>query len=127
MGKVLAIRPQVMLRVEEAQQILAECKRVDEARAVRDYVAHASAFVPNDPGATNQAGGWEQLQWNFVGPFGVDAPDATNAARHDLQITRAYEASLPPFVREHLTCRVVETLEPIVQAHTIEGLMMGEA
>jgi serine protease len=40
-------------------------------------VAHAAgAFVPNDPGAGSRAGGWEQLQWNFVGPFGVDAPDA---------------------------------------------------
>jgi serine protease len=40
-------------------------------------VAHAAqAFVPNDPGGGSQAGGWEQLQWNFAGPFGVDAPDA---------------------------------------------------
>jgi hypothetical protein len=30
-------------------------------------------------------------------------------------------------VRQHLTCRVVNRLEPIVQAHTIEGLVMGEA
>ena len=27
---------------------------------------------------------------------GVDAPDATNAAHHDLQVTRAYAATLPP-------------------------------
>jgi serine protease len=40
-------------------------------------VAHAAqAFVPNDPGGGSQPGGWEQLQWNFAGPFGVDAPDA---------------------------------------------------
>jgi hypothetical protein len=30
-------------------------------------------------------------------------------------------------VRRHLTCRVVDVLEPIQQAHTIEGLVMGEA
>ncbi|HEX4694192.1 phytanoyl-CoA dioxygenase family protein [Sphingomonas sp.] len=54
---------------------------------------------------------------------GVDAPDATNAAHHDLQVTRAYHDSLPPRVRDHLTCRVVEALEPIVQSHVIEGLL----
>jgi hypothetical protein len=59
--------------------------------------------------------------------LGADAPDARNAERHDLQVTRAYHDSLPEAVRAHLTCRIVEQLEPIVQAHTIEGLMMGEA
>jgi hypothetical protein len=59
--------------------------------------------------------------------LGVDAPDARNAERHDLQFTRAYYEALPEEVRRHLTCRVVEALEPIVQGHTIEGLMMGEA
>ena len=59
--------------------------------------------------------------------LGVDAPDATNAERHDLQFSQEYYATLPEDVRRHLTCRVVKTLEPIVQAHTIEGLMMGEA
>ena len=59
--------------------------------------------------------------------LGVDAPDARNAERHDLQFTRAYYETLPQSVRQHLTCRVVEKLEPIVQAHSIEGLMMGEA
>lgn len=32
-------------------------------------------FLPNDPGRTGPAG-WQQLQWNFAGPFGVDAPQA---------------------------------------------------
>ncbi len=59
--------------------------------------------------------------------LGVDAPDARNAERHDLQFTRAYYDTLPDEVRRHLTCRVVDRLEPIVQAHTIEGLVMGEA
>ena len=59
--------------------------------------------------------------------LGVDAPDAHNAERHDLQVTQKYYAALPDVVRQHLTCRIVETLEPIVQAHTIEGLMMGDA
>ena len=54
--------------------------------------------------------------------LGVDAPDGRNAERHDLQVTRAYWEALPPQVREHLTCRIVDRLEPIVQAHTIAGL-----
>jgi len=59
--------------------------------------------------------------------LGVDAPGAGNAERHDLQVTRAYDAALPADLRRHMTCRVVDELEPIVQAHTIEGLVMGEA
>lgn len=59
--------------------------------------------------------------------LGVDAPDARNAERHDLQFTRAAYQALPAWLHQHMTCRVVDALEPIVQAHTIEGLMMGEA
>ncbi|MFN3726416.1 MAG: phytanoyl-CoA dioxygenase family protein [Allosphingosinicella sp.] len=54
---------------------------------------------------------------------GVDAPDATNAAHHDLQATQAYLDALPPRVRDHLTYRVVDRLEPVVQHHVIEGLL----
>ncbi len=36
----------------------------------------ASAPFPNDPGTAGAPGGWQQLQWNFVGPYGVDAPQA---------------------------------------------------
>lgn len=57
--------------------------------------------------------------------LGVDAPDAQNAERHDLQLTKKFYESLPPQLRDHLTCRVVDKLEPIVQAHMIEGLVMG--
>lgn len=59
--------------------------------------------------------------------LGADAPDARNAERHDLQLTRGYHERLPEWLRPHLACRVVDALEPIVQAHTIEGLVMGEA
>jgi len=59
--------------------------------------------------------------------LGVDAPTANNAERHDLQFSREYYERLPARVKEHLTCRVVDALEPIVQGHTIEGLVMGEA
>lgn len=59
--------------------------------------------------------------------LGVDAPDARNSERHDLQLTRAFHRQLPADLQRHLTCRLVDELEPIVQGHTIEGLMMGEA
>ena len=59
--------------------------------------------------------------------LGVDAPDARNAERHDVQFTRGCYDALPDGLKRHLTCRVVDRLEPIVQAHTIEGLVMGEA
>ncbi len=59
--------------------------------------------------------------------LGVDAPDARNAERHDLQVTPAFHALLPEAVRRHLACRIVDRLEPIIQEHTIEGLIMGEA
>ncbi|MEU8385390.1 phytanoyl-CoA dioxygenase family protein [Streptosporangium sp. NPDC048865] len=59
--------------------------------------------------------------------LGVDAPGAGNAAHHDMAVTRGYWESLPPQVRDHLPCPVVDELRPIVQKHTIEGLVMGEA
>jgi hypothetical protein len=54
---------------------------------------------------------------------GADAPDATNAAHHDLQLSRAYAVTLPEFVLDHLTYRLVDELEPVIQHHVIEGLL----
>jgi hypothetical protein len=59
--------------------------------------------------------------------LGVDAPGAINAERHDLQVTKRFFETLPKYLVDHLTYRLVDELEPIVQAHSIEGLMMGEA
>ena len=59
--------------------------------------------------------------------LGVDAPGAINAERHDLQLTHDFFEKLPGYLQEHLTYRLVDELEPIFQAHTIEQLMMGEA
>ncbi len=44
--------------------------------AVPDYIAHAAGWIPDDPGNTRRAQGWQQLQWNFLASSGVDAPDA---------------------------------------------------
>jgi hypothetical protein len=57
--------------------------------------------------------------------LGVDAPGAGHAELHDMMVTRRFDASLPESVRRHLHARVVDELVPIVQKHTIEGLVMG--
>jgi serine protease len=36
----------------------------------------AAPLIPNDPGWSRTPGGWADLQWNFAGPNGVDAPGA---------------------------------------------------
>src|SRR3954467_3869582 len=54
---------------------------------------------------------------------GVDAPDATNAAHHDLQVTQAYAERLPAAVLDHLTYRVTRELQTVTQHHVIDGLL----
>jgi serine protease len=45
--------------------------------AVPDYVAHAAGgLIPNDRGNGTGPGDWQELQWNFAGEFGVNAPEA---------------------------------------------------
>ena len=47
------------------------------AYAVPNYIAHmAGGWIPDDPGRTDQPGGWQSLQWNFGAADGLDAPDA---------------------------------------------------
>jgi serine protease len=54
--------------------------------AVPNFRMHAAAlpapWFPDDPGR-GVAGDWRKLQWNFAGPFGVNAPEAWSLARHD--------------------------------------------
>jgi ectoine hydroxylase-related dioxygenase (phytanoyl-CoA dioxygenase family) len=57
---------------------------------------------------------------------GVDAPGAGHDAFHDMAMTQDYYDAIPEDVRGHLLGRVVDELQPIVQKHTIEGLVMGE-
>lgn len=58
--------------------------------------------------------------------IGVDAPDATNGAHHDLQATAGWLAGLPAVVRDHLPARIVERLVPVIQNHVIEGLVAAD-
>jgi serine protease len=70
-----------VLRLRRGVSVTAELRRLRSRRdvewAVPDYVAHvAGALVPNDPGVGGHPKDWQQLQWNFVGQFGIDAPEA---------------------------------------------------
>jgi serine protease len=65
-------------RGDSVTRALARIRRQHDVEwAVPDYRARvAGSVIPNDVGESTEAGGWQQLQWNFVGPFGVDAPEA---------------------------------------------------
>jgi serine protease len=45
-------------------------------RFVHREARAAAAFTPDDGGRVSEPAGWRQLQWNFVGRYGVDAPHA---------------------------------------------------
>jgi serine protease len=65
-------------RGESVQRALVRLRRRrDVLWAVPDYLAHTSGtFVPDDVGSGSTPGGWQELQWNLSGPFGIGAPEA---------------------------------------------------
>jgi serine protease len=73
-----------VVRTHRGESVSAAVKRLRRQSGVRyavpNYIAHASGFVPNDPGVGSEPTQWQDLQWNFTGPFGVDAPDAWQQA-----------------------------------------------
>lgn len=72
-GRTQAVR---VLGAQSASQAAAKLEADPRVvHALPNYVASATALDPNDPGRGGP-GGWASLQWNFTGPFGVDAPDA---------------------------------------------------
>ena len=96
-----------------------------EERAVRKYpqmgdISARSALTIHR-GTTNHS-----QKSRPVLVLGVDAPGAGHDELHDPQVTRNFYDSVPNDMRRHLLCRVVEELEPIVQKHTIEGLVMED-
>ena len=72
-----------VIRTRRGETVHAAVARLRKERGVRyavpNYIAHASGFIPNDPGI-GTATQWQTLQWNFTGPYGVDAPDAWQQA-----------------------------------------------
>lgn len=78
-----------LLRLARGESLASALHRLRSQRdvqwAVPDYLAHATGSVahaaaggltPNDVGDGTEAGGWQRLQWNFTGPFSVNAPEA---------------------------------------------------
>jgi serine protease len=69
-----------VVRLEPGESVAAAARRLaahkDVVSATPNMVAHISGWIPGDPGVANVAGGWQQLQWNFMAGTGVDAPDA---------------------------------------------------
>ncbi|HUA75939.1 MAG TPA: S8 family serine peptidase [Solirubrobacteraceae bacterium] len=76
-----------LLRLAPGVSVAAALRRLrgrpDVAWAVPDYRARsaeaapaAPGLIPNDVGNGGQPGDWQQLQWNFSGAFGVNAPQA---------------------------------------------------
>src|SRR5919206_131864 len=62
------------LRIADGQSVKATVRELNAhekvAYAVPDYKVHAAGFEPNDPG---RGKGWQPLQWNFAGTWGVNA------------------------------------------------------
>ncbi len=69
------------MRVRRGEDIHRALRRLRRQRdvlwAVPDFRARTSGtFVPDDEGNGTTPGGWQELQWNLVGPFGIGAPEA---------------------------------------------------
>jgi serine protease len=73
-----------VVHVPRGVSLSAELRRLRRERgvafAVPDYLAHiagtAPQWVPDDPGRSGIAQGWENMQWNFLPGVGVNAPEA---------------------------------------------------
>jgi serine protease len=70
-----------VLRLPAGASLTATLRRLRARPGVRwavpDYRAHtAEAVIPDDEGTGKATGDWQTLQWNFSGPFGVEAPEA---------------------------------------------------
>ncbi|WP_205695518.1 S8 family serine peptidase [Conexibacter sp. SYSU D00693] len=62
------------VRTTDVQGTIRRLRRQDGVRyAVRNVKARAAAFMPDD---VWQGHPWPTIQWNFAGPFGVNAPAA---------------------------------------------------
>jgi serine protease len=80
-GDARAFAPHTrVLQIRDGQSVaetVAELRaRPEVATAAPNAVAHLSGFIPSDPGTAGTPGGWQQIQWNFLGGVGVNAPDA---------------------------------------------------
>jgi len=81
-GRPRAFAPRTrVLQIRDGESVgatVAELRRrPGVVSAAPNMLAHASDFIPNDPGQPGSAfGGWQRLQWNFSAESGVNAPAA---------------------------------------------------
>jgi len=80
-GQPTAVSGEKILRLPHAMSVTAAAAKIEKlpgiSYAVPNYIAHAAgSWVPDDPGISGKARGWEKLQWNFMPADGVDAPQA---------------------------------------------------
>jgi serine protease len=80
-GEPRAFAPRTrVLKIKDGETVdrtIAELRRHPGVRsATPNYIARASAFIPNDPGRDATPAGWQQTQWNLMPITGVNAPDA---------------------------------------------------
>jgi hypothetical protein len=60
-----------------------------------------------------------------VAVLGVVSGDAPKDPAHDMYFTREFHDAMPESLRRHMRANVVDELQPLVQSHDIEGLVMG--
>jgi serine protease len=80
-----AIRVVHLRRGESVPAAIASLRRRPGVAFVEpDFIAHAAGgWDPDDPGLAHRAGGWQAMQWNFLTPAGVNAPQAWANLRAD--------------------------------------------
>ena len=78
-ARTVAPRTRV-LRIRDGESVadtVRELRALPEvATAAPNATARIADFIPSDPGNAGVAGGWQQLQWNFLAGAGVNAPGA---------------------------------------------------
>ena len=80
-GQVVVRTQDGRTRVERVSgDVLAAAARIARRPGVKtatpNWIARASAFIPNDPGQTDQPAGWQLTQWNFLPEHGINMPQA---------------------------------------------------
>jgi serine protease len=70
-----------LLRLPRTESVKAAISRLRRqpgiAYAEPNYIAHAAGdWYPDDRGRSKSYRGWEKMQWNFLSPAGVNAPEA---------------------------------------------------
>src|SRR3954454_24124527 len=69
-----------VVKLRPGESVAAATKALRSRRGVLSatpsYIAHASSYIPTDPGRNARPAGWASLQWNFLPFTGVNAPEA---------------------------------------------------